>query len=42
MRYDWTVKAIEPFELTEYLGLAAVYLALAVTLPWKRHVGLLR
>jgi hypothetical protein len=38
MRYDWTVKAIGPFELTEYLGLAAIYLALAVTVPWKRHV----
>jgi uncharacterized membrane protein len=38
MRYDWTVKAIGPFELTEYLGLAAVYFALAVTVPWKRHV----
>jgi hypothetical protein len=38
MTYDWTVRAIGPFELTEYLGLAAVYLALAVTLPWKRHV----
>src|SRR5690349_12855 len=35
MRYDWTVKAIGPFEVTEYLGLAAVYLALAVTVPWK-------
>lgn len=39
MRYDWTVKAIGPFELTEYLGLAAVYLALAVTVPWKRNVS---
>ena len=39
MRYDWTVKAIGPFELTEYLGLAAVYFALAVTVPWKRHVS---
>ena len=38
MRYDWTVRAIGPFELTEYLGLAAVYFALAVTVPWKRHV----
>jgi hypothetical protein len=38
MRYDWIVKAIGPFELTEYLGLAAIYLALAVTVPWKRNV----
>ena len=38
MRYDWTVKAIGPFELTEYLGLAAVYFALAVTVPWKPNV----
>lgn len=36
MRYDWTVRAIGPFELTEYLGLAAVYLALAITIPWKQ------
>jgi hypothetical protein len=39
MRYDWTVKAIGPFEVAEYLGLAAVYLALAVTVPWKRNVS---
>ena len=38
MRYDWTVKAIGPFELTEYLGLGAVYFALAVTVPWKRNL----
>jgi hypothetical protein len=38
MRYDWTVKAIGPFELTEYLGLAAICFALAVTVPWKQHV----
>ena len=37
MRYDWIVKAIGPFELTEYLGLAVIYFALAVTVPWKRH-----
>lgn len=36
MTYDWTVRAIGPFEVTEYLGLAAIYLALAVTVPWKR------
>ena len=34
MRYDWSVIAIGPFELTEYLGLAAVYGALAVTDPF--------
>ena len=38
MTYDWTVHAIGPFEVTEYLGLGAIYLALAVTVPWKRHV----
>jgi hypothetical protein len=39
MRYDWTVHAIGPFELTEYLGLGAIYLALAVTLPTKRRIA---
>jgi hypothetical protein len=34
MRYDWIVKAIGPFELTEYLGLAAVCGALALTAPF--------
>jgi hypothetical protein len=34
MRYDWIVNAIGPFELTEYLGLAMVYGALAVTAPF--------
>jgi hypothetical protein len=33
MAYDWTVHAIGPFELTEYLGLAAIYGALGVTAP---------
>jgi len=33
MRYDWIVNAIGPFELTEYLGLAMIYVALAVTAP---------
>src|SRR6476660_2092353 len=33
MTYDWTVNAIGPFELTEYLGLALVYGSLAVTTP---------
>jgi hypothetical protein len=34
MRYDWSVNAIGPFELTEYIGLAAVWFALAVTAPF--------
>ena len=33
MTYDWSVNAIGPFELTEYLGLAAVWAALVVTAP---------
>ena len=33
MRYDWMVNAIGPFELTEYLGLAMIYGALAITTP---------
>ena len=40
MTYDRIVGAIGPFELTEYLGLGAVYLALAVTLPRNRHVSM--
>ncbi|HXJ39271.1 MAG TPA: hypothetical protein VNH18_08320 [Bryobacteraceae bacterium] len=35
IRYDWIVNAIGPFELTEYLGLALVYSALAVTAPFS-------
>jgi hypothetical protein len=34
MRYDWIVNAIGPFELTEYIGLAAVCGALAITAPF--------
>src|SRR5262245_49704663 len=34
MRYDWIVNAIGPFELTEYIGLALVCGALAVTAPF--------
>jgi len=34
MRMDWIVKAIGPFELTEYLGLGLIYLALALTAPF--------
>ena len=36
MRYDWIVNAVGPFELTEYLGLAMVWGALAVTAPFLR------
>src|SRR5262245_31739586 len=35
IRYDWIVNAIGPFELTEYLGLAMVWGALAVTAPFR-------
>ena len=35
MTYDRTVNAIGPFELTEYLGLALVWFALAITLPLR-------
>lgn len=34
MRYDWIVNAIGPFEMSEYLGLAMIYGALAVTAPF--------
>jgi hypothetical protein len=34
MTYDRTVSAIGPFEMTEYLGLGAIYLALALTAPF--------
>jgi len=35
MTYDWTVGAIGPFELSEYLGLALIWGALAVTAPFR-------
>jgi len=35
MAYDWTVSAIGPFELSEYLGLAVIYAALAITAPFR-------
>ena len=35
MSYDWIVNAIGPFELTEYLGLALVWGALAATAPFR-------
>jgi hypothetical protein len=34
MKYDLTVGAIGPFELSEYLGLAVIYTALAMTAPF--------
>jgi hypothetical protein len=33
MTYDQIVQAVGPFELTEYLGLAVIIAALAVTAP---------
>ena len=33
MTYDWTVNAIGPFELTEYLGLAMIPGVFAITAP---------
>ena len=35
MTYDKTVNAIGPLELTEYLGLAMVWAAFAVTVPFR-------
>ena len=35
MTYDRTVNAIGPFELSEYLGLVLVYVALAITAPLR-------
>jgi hypothetical protein len=35
MTYDATVNAIGPFELSEYLGLLLVYMALALTAPLR-------
>ena len=34
MTYDWTVNAIGPFELSEYIGLVIIYGALAITAPF--------
>ena len=33
MAYDRSVRAIGPFEITEYVGLALVFIALAITVP---------
>jgi hypothetical protein len=38
MTYDQIARAVGPFELTEYLGLGAIYFALAVTVPLKQNV----
>jgi hypothetical protein len=35
MRMDWISNAVGPFELTEYLGLVAVWAALAMTYPFR-------
>ncbi len=35
MAYDRTVRAIGPFEASEYVGLAVVYLALAITASFR-------
>jgi hypothetical protein len=37
MLYDWTVMAIGPFEATEYVALAAIYVSLAVTAPFLEN-----
>jgi hypothetical protein len=37
MIYDRTVNAVGPFEMSEYLGLAMVYGALALTAPFRRR-----
>jgi hypothetical protein len=37
MTYDQIARAVGPFELTEYLGLGAIYLALAVTVPFLKE-----
>ena len=42
MGYDWIVNAIGPFELTEYLGLAMIWAALAVTAPFHSAGRLVR
>jgi hypothetical protein len=34
MTYDWIVGAIGPFEMSEYVGIAGIYGALAVTAPF--------
>ncbi len=36
MTYDWTVSAIGPLEMSEYIGIAAIYAALASTAPFLK------
>ncbi|HEY7193520.1 MAG TPA: hypothetical protein VH439_07235 [Gemmatimonadales bacterium] len=36
MVYDRTVNAIGPFEMSEYLGLAMVFAALVITVPFRK------
>jgi hypothetical protein len=36
MAYDQIVHAVGPFEAMEYVGLAVIYVALAVTVPFRR------
>jgi hypothetical protein len=36
MTYDWVVNAIGPFEMSEYLGVAVIFGALALTAPFVR------
>ena len=40
MRYDWMVNAIGPFEMSEYVGLTATWVALAFTAPFRTAVPL--
>jgi hypothetical protein len=42
MTYDKSVNAIGPFELTEYLGLAMIWAALAVSAPFRGAGGPVR
>ena len=35
MRMDWLSNAVGPFELTEYLGLVGVWVALAMSYPFR-------
>ena len=38
MTYDRLVNAIGPFEMSEYLGLVMIYVALAMTAPLRRRI----
>ena len=39
MRMDWISNAVGPFELTEYLGLVAVWAALAMTYSFRSNAN---